>query len=70
VCRKVWFEEQQGKARAREEEEEARKKRSRDRFGSLLRHARGMGPDSTWESFASMYEKDKDFREVCVCEFV
>jgi len=63
----VWFEEQQGKAKVREEEEELRKKKSRDRFGSLLRHARGFGPDSTWESFASTYEKDKDFKEVCAC---
>ncbi|KAJ9533372.1 hypothetical protein QJQ45_026392 [Haematococcus lacustris] len=62
--RRCWFEEQQGRARLLEEQEAARQKKARERFGSLLRHARGLGPASTWEDFVADHEKDKDFKEV------
>lgn len=63
-CRRVWFEEQQGRAKQKEEEEEARRKKARARFDSLLRHAREVRLDTKWEEFAAVYEKDRDFKEV------
>jgi pre-mRNA-processing factor 40 len=62
--RRAYWEEQVGKAKQREEEEEARRKRAKDRFTSLLRHARNLDASTTWEEFTADYEREKEFKEV------
>ncbi len=62
--RRAWFEEQHGRAKAREEEEAARRKRAVERFGSYLRHARGLDGATTWDEFLDEHGRDKDVKEV------
>jgi hypothetical protein len=64
VSRKLWFEDQQGRARVREEEEEARRRKAHDRLASLMRHSRVMGPDTSWEQFLEAHGKDKEVKDV------
>lgn len=62
-CRRTYYDELLGKARQKEKDA-AKRRRARDKFNSLLRHARDVNVDTSWDTFKREYRDDKEFREV------
>lgn len=64
LCRLLYFQELQGRAKQREQDEAERKRRAQDKFASLLRHLRKLDADTTWDQFLDDYDREPEYRAV------
>lgn len=62
--RRFFFDECVESARRKAEEAERRRKRARDALASLMRHAKGLYSETTWELFQGAFKEEKEFKAV------
>lgn len=64
LSRKLVFEELQGRLKEKLAKEEKKRKQAREDFASLVRHTRGIEPDTAWEDAESLLQKAPAFTQV------
>jgi hypothetical protein len=62
--RRAFFDEAVGRAKEKQREAEKKLRRARDVFGSFLRHARGLGADTTWAEFEAAFKDEPELKGV------
>ena len=63
-CRKVFFEDELGKAQREQEKQEKHRKRCREDFSFLLKDSRRIKYDTPWPEACDHLEKEPEFKAV------
>lgn len=66
-CRQLFYQELVGKAKEKAAKEEGRKAEARDDFTRLVRHAKSLKLESTWEDIKPDLEGHSAYKDVSPC---